>query len=307
MHIHLIATGGTIAGHEDGWLTAEDFKTQLGVEIIAEDLFTVPSSHITPGMQFKLATRINSLLAGDVDGVVVTHGTDSLEESAFMVDLLLKHDKPVVFTGAMRSPGQLSPDGLHNINNAIRLAQLPSMHRLGVLITLNDVIHAAREMRKTHSSALNAFDGDGGIGYMDEGQIYLRYHPARRYHLDVDRIETGVDLIAMSVGDDGHLVRAAVEQGAKGIVVDAFGRGNLPPRVRDAAREARAKGVVIVMTSRTRGGRIDLYPLHTEMGIITAHDLDAFKARLLLMLALTVYDDVAAIQSVFDAVAGQIQ
>ena len=131
MRIHLIATGGTIAGHKDGWLTAEDFKSQLDIELSTEDLFIVPSSHMTPNMQFELAVRINTLLAGDVDGVVVTHGTDSLEESAFMVDLLLKYDKPVVFTGAMRSPNQSSPDGLQNLSNALPIGSIVINTRIG--------------------------------------------------------------------------------------------------------------------------------------------------------------------------------
>ena len=233
---------------------------------------------------------MNELFAGDpsLSGLVITHGTDSLEETAFLVDLLMADPRPVVFAAAQRSPQRVDTDGPRNLLNAVTLAGVPAARGLGVVVTLNDQVYAARDVRKAHSVAVEAFasPGVGPLGSFDDGVFYLKRRPARRLRVPATRIEPNVDLVRLVAGSDGHQVRAAVENGARGLVLEVFGRGNVPERVVPALREAIEKGVVVLFVTRTGGGRVVLYPPFDEMGVVGGEDLDGLKARVLLMAAL---------------------
>ncbi len=293
--VHVLATGGTIASAAGGALSASSLVEAVpelaGVAAVTgEDWSAIGSSQMTPELQFALAERVNELFAADpsLGGIVVTHGTDSLEETAFLLDLLVGDSRPVVFAAAQRPPRRVDTDGPRNLRNAAALAASTTDRGLGVLVTLNDEVHAARDVRKTHSAAVEAFasPGAGPLGSVDDGVFYLKRRPARRLLIPAARVEPNVDLVRLVAGSDGHLVRAAVENGAKGLVVEVFGRGNVPERVVPALREAIEQGVVVLFVTRTGGGRVVLYPPFDEMGILGGEDLDGLKARVFLMVAL---------------------
>jgi L-asparaginase len=293
--VHLLGTGGTISGGAAGSLQAKDLAGLIPglariADVTVEDFSTIGSSRMTPELQFDLARRVRTLLAErpELSGIVITHGTDSLEETAFLLDLLVPAGRPVVFTAAQRPPRESDTDGPRNLSNAIRIAASPEMRGLGVLVTLNDEIHGARDVRKTHSIMVNAFVSPWGgpIGQVDDGQIYLYYRPARRLELEAPRVEPRIDLVTLYAGSDGSAIRQAVGSGARGIVVEVFGRGNAPPPVMDAVGEARSRGVVVVFTTRTGGGRVELSETARRAGVVSGEDLDGLKARIVLVVAL---------------------
>lgn len=312
-HVHLLATGGTISGGTGGPLDAAALaKLVPGLDQVAtvtvEDFTRIGSSRMTPELQFELAGRINELFAGEAGlaGIVVTHGTDSLEETAFLVDLLLQGDRPVVFAAAQRPPRETDTDGPRNLLNAFRTAAAPQARGTGVLVTLNDELHSARWVRKTHAIALDAFRSPwvGPVGYVDGGRVVVTRRTLGRVTIDAPRIESKVDLVTLVTGSDGHLVRASVAAGAKGLVVETFGRGNVPPAVMDAVKEARAKGVAVLFTTRTRGGRVEVNAGARALGVIGGEDLDGLKARMLLCAALGAGADVPTIQGWIERLAG---
>ena len=294
-HVHLLATGGTISGGQQGSLDAAGLKALIpGVGDVArvtvEDVARIGSSRMTPELQFELAQRVNKLFATDPElaGIVITHGTDTLEETAFLIDLLVKDDRPVVFAAAQRPPREADTDGPRNLLNAFRVAASRQSRGMGVLVTLNDQIDSARSVRKTHAIAVEAFQSpwSGPVGYVDAGHVILTRRPLNRVSIEASRVESRVDLITLVAGSDGHLVRAAAADGARAIVVETFGRGNVPPAVMEAVRQARSMNVTVLFTSRTRGGRVEIDDEARRMGIIAGEDLDGLQARMLLVVGL---------------------
>jgi L-asparaginase len=311
-HVHLLATGGTISGGERpldaAGLAALIPDVQRVATVTMEDVTRIGSSRMTPDLQFRLATRVNELFARDpaLAGIVITHGTDTLEETAFALELLVTSDRPVVFAAAQRPPRQTDTDGPRNLLNAFRVAASPQARGAGVLVTLNDEIHSARYVRKTHAIAVEAFQspGAGPLGFIDAGRVTLTRRPASRVTIAAPRVEPGVDLITLTAGSDGHLIRAAVAAGTKGIVVEVFGRGNVPPAVMDAVKEARARDVTVLFTTRTRGGRVEIDDASRKLGVIGGEDLDGLKARMLLVVALGAGASAQAIQEYVNRLAG---
>jgi L-asparaginase len=176
------------------------------------------------------------------------------------------------------------------------------------LVTLHDEIHAAREVRKSHSIAVDAFTSpaSGPVGYLDSGQIHLVSRPLRRVMIETHAVEPKVDLVIAVVGSDGRQVRDAVAAGARGLVVELFGRGNSPDALRDEIVAARRLGVVVVLTSRTGNGRVLVPPALRELGVISGEDLDGRKARMVLVAALGGTRDHAVLQSYFDRLSGRV-
>ena len=293
--VHLIGTGGTISGGAGGPLDADALRAALpGLSGIAavttEDFARIGSSRMHPELQFRLAQRVGAVFAGDPDlsGVVVTHGTDSLEETAFLLDVVLPAGRPVVFAAAQRPPRHADSDGPRNLLDAIRVAASDRFRDLGALVVLNGQIHAAREVAKTHSIALHAFASEttGPLGAVDEGELLLFHEPRRRIFLEVPAIEPRVELVRLTAGGGAGAIRGAAAAGARGIVVEVFGRGNLPPEADEAVDAALAAGAAVVFTTRTGGGRVVLPEAARERGIVAGGDLDGIKARMLLAAAL---------------------
>lgn len=313
--VHLLGTGGTISGGARGSLQARDLMELIPeiaaiAEVSVEDFSTIGSSRMTPELQFDLARRVLALFQErpELSGIVITHGTDSLEETAFLLDLVVPAGKPVVFAAAQRPPRESDTDGPRNLLNAIRIAASTEMRGLGVLVTLNDEIHAAREVRKTHSVAVNAFASPwaGPIGQLDSGRIFLYFRPARRLSLERSAIEPRIDLITLVAGSDGRHIRHAVETGARGIVVEVFGRGNVPPAAMQAVAEARARNVAVVFTSRTGGGRVELGEEARRLGVVSGEDLDGLKARMVLVAALGREEGTEALALYFRVLSGEL-
>lgn len=310
-HVHLLATGGTISGGQQPLDAAGLARLIPGVQQVAtvtmEDVTRIGSSRMTPDLQFRLAARVNELFKDPaLAGIVITHGTDTLEETAFLVDLLVTADRPVVFAAAQRPPRQVDTDGPRNLLNAFRIAASPRARGLGVLVTLNDEIHSARYVRKTHAIAVEAFQspGAGPIGHVDGDHVMLVRGTAPRVTIGASRVEPNVDLITLTAGSDGHLIRAAIAAGVKGLVLEVFGRGNVPPAVMDAVKAARDQHVTVMFTTRTRGGRVEIDSRARELGVIGGEDLDGLKARVLLIVALGAGADGPAIQHWVDQLAG---
>ncbi|MDX2482565.1 MAG: asparaginase [Pseudodonghicola sp.] len=306
-HVTMITTGGTIAsrrvhetGHVVASVSAEDLRATLrdpldGIPLQVEEFCKVGSYAIDLPMVFSLANRINTVLADtDCLGVVVTHGTDTLEESCFLVDLLLISDKPVVFTGAQRDADAPDTDGPRNIADSIRLAAAPQARGLGAMICFEQEFHAARDVSKTHSSRTDTFHSyeHGKLGEIDGTEVRLHRRPLLRRSYAPARIEPAIEMVTMVMGSDGWILSQARAAGAKAVVVQGFGRGNTPPGVTRAATDLVAAGVPVVMTSRSPRGRVR--PIYgngggktlSEVGVIFAGDLSGPKARILLAVLL---------------------
>ena len=311
--VHLIGTGGTISGGAGGPLNAADLRSALpdldGIaSVTTEDFVRIGSSRMHPELQLRLARRIAEVFGErpQLDGIVVTHGTDSLEETAFLLDLVLPAGRPVVFAAAQRPPRYPDTDGPRNLADAIRVAGSPRTRDLGVLVVLNGQIHAAREVKKTHSIALHAFASpeSGPVGVVDAGEILLFHTPRRRIHLPASRVEPRVSLVRLSAGGGAAQIRAAAEHGARGIVIEVFGRGNAPPPVTEAVSAAREAGAIVVFTTRTGAGRVALSDAQREQGVISGEDLDGLKARMLLIAAIGGGRTPAEIAAAFRTLAG---
>ena len=303
----IITTGGTIAmkhkspmvGGAVPMLKGEDFMAQLprsGVELVFEEFSNLPSSHLLPAQALELAQRIDSaLLAPDVDGVVVTHGTDTLEETAYLLDLTINSPKPVVVTGAMRTATTVGYDGMLNLAAAIRVASASEARDLGALVVFNEHIFAASEAQKTHSQAADAFEapGSGPLGRVEGQRVWLRHRVPQRSFIPCSRLEEMVDLIKIGQGSDDRMLRHAIEDGVGGIVIEAFGGGRVPPWWLPRISEAVAQRAVVVIATRCGAGSlydeygyVGAYHDLQRLGVLFAHNLSGVKARIKLMVSL---------------------
>ena len=298
----LITTGGTIASRRNettGGVTASmgaaDLRATLrdplaGIDLEVDEFCNVGSYAFDLPLAFALAQRINERLADPgCDGVVVTHGTDTMEESAYMADLLLASDKPVVFTGAQRAADQPDTDGPRNIADAVRLAASPTARRLGVTICFEQEFHAARDVTKTHTTRVDTFmSGEHGkLGDVDGEHISVQRRPTLRRTYAPTAVEPNIELIKLSMGTSDGYIRYAAGIGSKAIILEAFGAGNATPAIAQAAAEIVAAGIPVILTSRCPRGRVkpvygngggkDLY----DTGVIFAGDLNGVKARIL--------------------------
>jgi L-asparaginase len=302
----VVSTGGTIAMRRDP-STHKLVPAMSGKELVEmlawpeapplelDDFAGVPSFDVHGELALSLAVRVNEQAErGDVAGVVVTHGTDTMEESVYLIDRLLPSDLPVVLTGAQRGADEPDTDGPRNLRDAVRVAASEEARRRGAMIAFAGEIHASREVRKVHTSALRAFDspGYGPIGHVDTATVVFQRLPRRRAPLPVPDRLAPVDLIRLHAGSDARFVRASVASGARAIVLEGTGRGNANDQVVEGVREAVSAGVSVVVCSRCVGGRVE--PVYgrgggrdlAEAGALFAGDLAGPKARVLLQLAL---------------------
>ncbi|AKI98044.1 asparaginase [Kosmotoga pacifica] len=320
--IALITTGGTIAMTKDPRtggaipaLSANRSITEIDrlkeIAMIEHHEFSnLPSPHMTPETMWKLSMLVNSLLKrDDISGAVITHGTDTLEETAYFLDLTVGSEKPVVCTAAMRSIDELGTDGPRNVVSSVRVAVNPISVGMGTMVCLNDEIHAAREVTKTYTSNVATFDspGYGPLGIVDEDKVIFYRKPLLRESFEVEKIEENIALFKTFTGDDGRILRTLPEMGFKGIVLEAFGRGNVPPKVADSIEELITKQhIPVIITSRCFKGRVlGVYGykgggLSLEMaGAIFAQGLSSQKARIKLMIVMGITNKLSQIKEFF--------
>jgi L-asparaginase len=325
--VHLVATGGTISNKVGGRLTADELVQSLsGLDRYArgeaEQFANTSSSALTLDQWLQLARRINALFAADPDlaGVVVTSGTDTLEETAYFLDLTVRSEKPVVVVGSMRNPSTLGYEGAANLLAGFRVAASPDARGKGVLVVLNDEINAARDVTKTDALRLQTFQSRayGSLGVVDSDRVVF-YREALQRHtaaseFDLAGVETlpRVDVVMVYQGATGDVIKAVVDLGARGIVIASAGAGALSGDQGAGVQYAVDKGVFVVTSTRTGSGRIAARSRRSAFGTqtddaaqrardyrIAAEDLTPIKARILLMLALTRTDDGAEIQRMF--------
>ncbi len=307
-------TGGTISMTHDPQLGGA-VPSLSGEQILAYDpelaqhatIETVNFSRlagpqVTPAHMWDLSEQVRTALARpEVAGVVVTHGTDTLEETAFFLDLRHHSPKPAIVIGAMRNSSELSYDGPANVRAALRVAIEPEARGQGVFVLMNETIHAASYATKMDTQAIETFQSPvfGPLGFVDKDRVLFLRSLRDRKSLQATHYESRVDLFQMYAGADGRFLDCAREQGARGIVIEGTGRGNVPPATLDAIQRAIDAEVPVLIASRCAQGRVlDTYAYEgsgrdlRKRGVIFAGSLPGPKARILLMLALGITTNV---------------
>ncbi|WP_199429853.1 asparaginase [Qaidamihabitans albus] len=308
----VLSTGGTIAtrrgvAHDDASALLQRLPVDPGVVLDGADVFCLGSYLLSPREMREIVHRAHAALTDpDVLGVVVTHGTDSMEETAFLAELFHTDPRPVVFTGAQLPADAPDGDGPRNLADAITVAAATAARDHGVLITFGGQVFTARGTRKTHTLAPAAFSApDGGpIGHVLDGTVELTTAPARSAALDLAAFDLGgvrVDVVACYPGTDPVALDAVVAAGASGVVLEATGAGNANPAIRDAVARLTDTGVVVALSTRVHagpvaqlyrnGGGIDL----VEAGAVPVGDLRPAQARVLLTALLGCYRDPARV------------
>ena len=312
--ILIVFTGGTISMTNDDQTSKSvisnnesDLLNKISKRfhnfVLVPHLYSMkPSPSITPDDMLEIGQLIDRyLMDDDFAGAVVTHGTDTLEETAYFLDLYVKTKKPVVITGSMRNFSELGYDGFSNLLSAILVASHPSSINRGCLVVLNDEINSAIEVTKTHTLALDTFKSMefGPLGIVDEQDvIYYRDSAKKKYHLTPSQLTAQVEIVKVVTGQTGDIIDFFVDtKRVQGIILESFGRGNVPPMMVPAIKRALDAGIRVVVTSRCPKGRVrDTYGYEgggyhlKQLGVLFAGDLSSQKARIKLLLAISQSD-----------------
>lgn len=306
LKIHILASGGTIAGlaasrldflgYTAGAARVEDVLAELPeiqdlADLRVENFCQVASENADPELWLGLARRAEEILrADDADALVITAGTDTMEELAYFLNLLLKTEKPVVLTGAMRPLSAYGTDGPVNLYNAVAVAAAPESRGKGVLLVMNDTILAARQAAKLDSFRLNTFGGGelGSLGYVVAGQVRFMAAPRHKhttetelYLADIKSLPR-VEIFYMAAGVDARLLSTMADLGAAGVVLAGFGIGTFSTAVAEQLQRLQQRGIICAVASRTQSG----FTISHLPGLLPAADLSPQKARILLLLAL---------------------
>lgn len=321
--IAILETGGTIAGFIDSTIATTGYTAgAIDIDVLIkavpqirdladiswEQIANIDSSNMCDEIWLRLAKKIAKLFAEGIDGVVITHGTDTMEETAYFLNLTIKSDKPVVLVGAMRPSTAISADGPKNLYNAVALVANKEAKNKGVMVAINDKILSARGVVKTHSLNVDAFSSPdfGDLGYIVDGKVFF-YNNVTKAHtknapFDVSKLTSlpKVDIL-YSYSNDGSGVaaKALFEHGTKGIVVAGSGAGSIHKNQKDVLKELLKKGLKVVVSSRVVAGCVAVSDSDEKLGFISAEDLNPQKARVLLILALTKTSDPKKIQEYF--------
>ncbi|EOJ2594680.1 type II asparaginase [Campylobacter jejuni] len=321
--IVILGTGGTIAGFIDSTIATTGYTAgAIDIDVLIkavpqirdladiswEQIANIDSSNMCDEIWLRLTKKIAKLFAEGIDGVVITHGTDTMEETAYFLNLTIESDKPVVLVGAMRPSTAISADGPKNLYNAVALVVNKEAKNKGVMVAINDKILSARGVVKTHSLNVDAFSSPdfGDLGYIVDGKVFF-YNNVTKAHtknapFDVSKLTSlpKVDIL-YSYSNDGSGVaaKALFEHGTKGIVVAGSGAGSIHKNQKDVLKELLKKGLKVVVSSRVVAGCVAVSDSDEKLGFISAEDLNPQKARVLLMLALTKTSDPKKIQEYF--------
>lgn len=318
----IVTTGGTIAmrydekkcgavpalGGQELLETVPGLGDVCDIEVVEFD--NIPSFHITPEFMLNLSKSLELLLKRpDVSGVVVTHGTDTLEETAYFVDLYISIPKSICFTGAMRNASHIAPDGPHNLLSAVRTASSGKVDGQGVVVVMNEEIHAAKFAVKTHTENVNAFKSPswGQLGYVDANCIFMGATTIHREHIHPEEIAGNVPILKIFTGMDNTHFNSLLSADIDGLVIEGFGCGNGPATIVQNLQQIIDKNIPIVLTSRVQQGRtLATYSaeggsVHLEnIGVILGCELSSQKARLKLMLTLGITRDIELIREYFE-------
>ena len=320
--VAIIFTGGTISMKIDPRihaaipaLSSEEIMAMVtniekfaDIEII--NFANVPSPHITPEMMMDLSILVNKTVArDDITGVVVTHGTDTLEETAYLLDLTINKEKPIIVVGAMRNSSELGYDGSSNLSAAICTAISKNARNKGVLVVMNNELNAASEVTKTNTLSLGTFKSPefGPLGIVDNDEVIFYRDIIRTQCIDTKKIENKVALIKCGPGMESDIINFYVDNGYKGIIIEALGRGNIPPKMVKGIKRSINNGIPVVMVSRCPTGRVlDTYGYEgggkhlRNLGVIFGKNLPGQKARIKLMLILGLTNDIKIIKDIFE-------
>ncbi|HCY0911339.1 TPA: asparaginase [Staphylococcus aureus] len=319
-HLLVIHTGGTISMSQDQSnkvVTNDINPISMHQDVINQyaqidelNPFNVPSPHMTIQHVKQLKDIILEAVSNKYyDGFVITHGTDTLEETAFLLDLILGIEQPVVITGAMRSSNEIGSDGLYNYISAIRVASDEKARHKGVMVVFNDEIHTARNVTKTHTSNTNTFQSPnhGPLGVLTKDRVQFHHMPYRQQALENVNDKLNVPLVKAYMGMPGDIFSFYSREGIDGMVIEALGQGNIPPSALDGIQQLVSLNIPIVLVSRSFNGIVSPtyaydgggYQL-AQQGFIFSNGLNVPKARLKLLVALSNNLDKAEIKSYFE-------
>lgn len=323
-NVVILATGGTIAGAGDSCVGSKYAPGKVGIDqviknipgldkladIRTEQVMQIASQDFNDVTWLTIAKRVNELLAqSSVKGLVITHGTDTLEETAYFLNLVVKSKKPVVLVGAMRASTSLSSDGALNLYNAVALAASDEAYGKGVLVMMNDEIYAARDVAKISTTNVSAFKSpnSGVMGSVLYGAVKFYYSPLRAHTsqtvFDVRKAESlpKVEIIYAYAGVDVSMIDYLIESGAKGIILAGVGDGNISKQGVEKLAKAAKKGVLIVRSAHLGSGLVEpnVEIEDEKLGFVTADNLSPQKARILAILALTKTNDVKKVRGMF--------
>lgn len=318
----IIFTGGTISMKIDPRihaaipaLSSEEIMAMVtNIEKFSEieiiNFSNLPSPHITPKMMMELSILVNKTInREDITSVVVTHGTDTLEETAYLLDLTVNTEKPVIVVGAMRNSSELGYDGSSNLSAAICTGISKNAKNKGVLVVMNNEVNAASEVTKTNTLSLDTFKSPefGPLGIVDNDEVIFYRDIVNRQFIDTNEIEEKVGLLKTGPGMESDIINFYIYNGYKGIVIEALGRGNIPPQMIDGVKNAIEKNIPIVMVSRCPTGRVlDTYGYEgggkhlRNLGVIFGNNLPGQKARIKLMLILSITNNMETIRNLFE-------
>lgn len=320
--IAIIFTGGTISMKIDPnlhaavpALTSEEIVNMIpNIENLAKieviNYGNIPSPHITPSMMLEIGKIVEKTInRHDITGVVITHGTDTLEETAYLLDLLIKTSKPIVFLGAMRNSSELGYDGSSNLAAGLCTAISDNAKNKGVLVVMNNEVNAAAEVTKTNTLSLDTFKSPefGPLGIVDNDEVIFHRNIISHQHINSDVLEERVALIKTVPGMNSDIIDFYIDTNYKGIVIESLGRGNVPPTMIHGIKRAIDSNIPVVMVSRCPTGRVlDSYGYEgggkhlRELGVILGGNLPGQKIRIKLMLALGMTKDMNKIKEIIE-------
>lgn len=303
-------TGGAVPRYSGEELMEKIPDAAQLADITCSDFGKYPGPHMTPELMLKLSGRIKKLISEEnYSGVIVTHGTDTLEETAYLLDLTIKTSIPIVVIGSMKNSSDPDWDGPRNLLDAIYICLNPNFRDLGVLVCLNGEINAASEVTKTYTDEVDTFQSldFGALGFVQNGRAILNRLPRKLEIIETDKLNSNVDMLTVYAGMDEKFFKFSADSGASGIVVEALGVGNVPPAAFEGIKYAVEKNIPVVLVSRCPAGDIeDIYGypgagkwLH-KLGVIFADYLNGQKARIKLMLALGKTTDHEELRKIFE-------
>ncbi len=303
-------TGGAVPRYSGSELLKKIPQSKKLANISCFDFGKYPGPHMTPELMFSLSNKIKELIKKNkLNGVIVTHGTDTLEETAYLLDLTIKTKIPIVVTGSMKNSSEPDWDGPKNLLDAIHICLNPNCREIGVLVCLNGEINAASEVTKTFTEEIDSFHSldFGSLGFVQNGKVILNRLPRKLETINTKKIVPNVDLLTVYAGMTDKFFKFSADSGTEGIVVEALGVGNVPPAAFEGIKYAVQKNIPVVLVSRCPAGEtLDIYSypgagkwLH-KLGVIFAEYLNGQKARIKLMLALGKTKNVNRLRKIFE-------